>query len=85
MRRRLPAVLLTGVLCAVSVSGSLSPAAPPAAPAAAIPDKIDLHQGWQIQFSAKVQDSGAVISTANFKPQGGRPGQAQGVPLRESL
>jgi exo-1,4-beta-D-glucosaminidase len=43
------------------------------APAADAPRRVSLNQGWQIQSSAKVPEPGAVISTAQFKPQGWYP------------
>ncbi len=68
--RRLPVVLLCGTLRALMLPVSIEAAA---APDVEVPDKIELRKGWQIQSSAKLPQSGAVISTAQFSPQSWYP------------
>jgi exo-1,4-beta-D-glucosaminidase len=43
------------------------------APAADVPRQVSLKQDWQIQSSAKVAETGTVISTTQFVPQGWYP------------
>ncbi len=38
--------------------------------AAPLPAPIDLVSGWQLQHSAKVPESGAVVSSSSYRPQG---------------
>ena len=63
--KNMPFVLLFLIFVA-SIAMQLCAAAPDAATAGVLP----LHEGWTLQSSGKIAESGEVLSSKGFHPQG---------------
>jgi hypothetical protein len=70
--------LVLGVLVG---AGAIMPGGVARAASAAVPQPMTIGAGWQLQDATKVSDSGGVIATEKYKPQGWRAATVPGTVL----